>query len=52
LGTPWGWINAKKEAEEHSTKVWALQRRINKAIVLLKVDNPDIQQVIEILEEK
>ena len=41
----WGWIYKKKELED-------LQRRVDKALKLLKKDNPDIQLVIRILEGK
>lgn len=41
----WGWIHRKKELKD-------LQGKVDKALELLKADNPDIQRVIRILEGK
>jgi hypothetical protein len=52
MGTPWGWIQAKKQADEYSGEINVLKKRIDKFLKLLKMDNPDIQQAIRVLEEK
>lgn len=52
MGTPWGWIQAKKEASEYAEKLKDLQRKVDEAIKLLGEDNPDIKRVIKILEGK
>ena len=52
METPWGWIQAKKEASEYAEKLKDLQRKVDEALKLLKEDNPDIKRVIKILEEK
>ena len=52
MGTPWGWIQAKKEATEYAEKLKDLRRKVDKALKLLKMDNPDIEQVVRILEEE
>jgi len=43
--TPWGWIQKKKELGD-------LQRNVDEALKLLKMDKPDIERVIRILEGK
>lgn len=45
MEVPWGMIQAKKELKD-------LQRRVDKALELLKMDKPDIKLVIRILEGK
>jgi len=52
METPWGWIQAKKEASEYAEKLKDLQRKVDEALKLLKEDNPDIKLVIRILERK
>ena len=49
MGTPWGMINARKETKKYENKSVDLQKRINKAVELLKMDNPDIERVIKVL---
>ena len=45
MEVPWGKIRVQKELKD-------LQRRVDKALKLLKMDKPDIQLVIRILEGK
>jgi hypothetical protein len=52
MEVPWGMIQARKEATEYKGKLGDLQRKVNKALKLLKTDNPDIELVIRVLEEK
>lgn len=52
METPWGWIQAKREASEYAEKLEDLQRKVDEVLKLLKEDNPDIKRVIKILEEK
>ncbi len=52
MGTPWGMITARKEAKKHGDKLEELKERIDKAIELLKMEKPDIELVIRILEEE
>ena len=49
---PWGMIQARKEAAEYEENLGDLQRKENKALKLLKMDNPDIELVVRVLEEK
>ena len=52
MGTPWGMIQARKEASEYAEKLKDLHRKVDEALKLLKEDNPDIKRVIKILEGK
>lgn len=52
MEVPWGMIQARKEAAEYKENLGDLQRKVNKALKLLKMDNPDIELVIRVLEEK
>ncbi|MFC1941990.1 hypothetical protein ACFLWU_02095 [Chloroflexota bacterium] len=52
MNVPWGKINAQKETARYKEYLGDLQRRVNKALELLKMDNPNIEQVIRILEQK
>ncbi len=49
--TPWGMINAKREAAGYRSNLSETETKINKALIILKSKNPDINQVIKILEE-
>jgi hypothetical protein len=50
MNVPWGMIKARKEASEYKEKLGDLQRRVDKALKLLKIDKPDIKLVIRVLE--
>jgi hypothetical protein len=52
VGIPWGMIQARKEAAGYEENLGDLQRKVNKALKLLKMDNPDIELVVRVLEEK
>lgn len=52
MNVPWGKIYAEKRATEYAKKLEDLQSKVDKALKLLKMDNPDIELVIKILEEK
>ena len=52
MEAPWGMIQARKETTEYKGKLGDLQRKVNKALKLLKMDNPDTELVIRVLEEK
>lgn len=52
MNVPWGKIYAEKRATEYAEKLKDLQHKVNKALQSLKMDNPDIELVIRILEEK
>ena len=52
MNVPWGMIQARKEATEYRGKLEDLQRKVNKALKLLKKEKPDIKLVIRVLEEK
>ena len=41
MNVPWGKIHAQRETAEYKEKLGDLQRKVNKALELLKMDNPD-----------
>ena len=52
MEVPWGMINARREATVYKGQTGELQRRIDKAIKLLKQKTPNIELAIKVLEER
>jgi hypothetical protein len=49
--TPWGMINARREAAEYKGNLSEMENKIKQALIILYSTNPDINKVIKILEE-
>jgi hypothetical protein len=49
--TPWGMIKARQAASQSQSDFGELQKKVDKALQLLKMEKPDIAQVIEVLEK-
>ena len=52
MDVPWRMIYAEKRASEYVKKLEDLQSKVDKALELLKMDNPNIKVVIRILAGK